>query len=266
MRLRLPLYQVDAFTDRPFHGNPAAVVPLERWLPDKTLQAIAAENNLSETAFLVPREDGWDLRWFTPRIEVELCGHATLASARIVFDRLAEGSDEARFHTRSGELGVRADGADLVLDFPACPPTPCEAPAGLVDALGGSPREFLTSSLYDLVIYGSEAEVREVVPDERALLAHEKMGVIISAPGDEVDFVSRFFAPRVGILEDPVTGSAHCVSTPYWAKRLGRPRLRARQISERVGDLVCEDRGERVSIAGRAVVYLEGEINVDTSQ
>ncbi len=264
--MRLPLYQVDAFTTRPFGGNPAAVCPLPRWLPDATLQGIALENNLSETAFLVERPagvGGFELRWFTPGVEVELCGHATLASALVVFERLRPGSDTVAFETRrSGTLTVTRDGELLVMDFPAQPGAPLEPPAGLVAALGGAPREVRRSVHSDLVAYDTEAEVRALRPDEHGLLAHDALGVIATAPGDQADFVSRFFAPRAGVFEDPVTGSAHCVSTPYWAERLGRERLTARQVSARGGELVCTLRGDRVSIAGHALLVLEGTLTL----
>lgn len=263
MPTELPIFQVDAFSSRLFGGNPAAVVPLDAWLEDATMQSIALENNLSETAFLAARGDDFDLRWFTPKLEVDLCGHATLASARVVFDHLRPGTSEVCFHTRSGELRVRARGSLLEMDLPAHPPEPCATSPALVAAVGGQPTEVLSSSLYDLVVYASEAEIRTLAPEASALMQLDAKAVIVTAPGEDVDFVSRFFAPRAGVYEDPTTGSAHCVSTPYWARRLGRPRLRARQISARVGDLECEDRGDRVSIAGEAVQYLEGRIRVE---
>jgi predicted PhzF superfamily epimerase YddE/YHI9 len=261
--MRIPIYQVDAFTDRVFGGNPAAVCPLESWLPDETLQAIAAENNLSETAFVVAREDGaYDLRWFTPLLEVDLCGHATLASALVVFEHLRVGTEAVTFWTKSGALDVIRRGALLEMDFPSQPGEACDPPAGLVNAMGGSVAEVLRSVHYYLVAYGAESEVRSLTPDEAGLRSLDLLGVIATAPGDDVDFVSRFFAPKAGIYEDPVTGSAHCVSVPYWADRLGRTDLRARQISTRVGELSCTHRGARVAIAGNAVMYLEGEITL----
>jgi len=259
--MRIPIYQVDAFTERPFGGNPAAVCPLERWLADEKLQAIAAENNLSETAFFVPRDDDFELRLFTPALEVDLCGHATLAAGKVVLDRLRPGSEVVRFHTKSGELAVHRRGELFELDFPSQPGEPFES-ATLVEAMGGAPTELLRSVHYDLLAYASEADVRALEPVEAGLLAHDKLGVIATAPGLEVDFVSRFFAPRAGVFEDPVTGSAHCVLTPYWAERLGRNELSARQISRRVGELLCTQDGERVRIAGGAVLYLEGEITL----
>jgi len=261
--MKLPLHHVDAFADRLFSGNPAAVCPLERWLPDDLLHAIAAENNLSETAFLVPRGDDFELRWFTPTVEVDLCGHATLAAGDVVFRRLRPGTSSVRFHSRkAGVLGVTRHGDELALDFPARPPAPCDPPRGLVDALGGAPREVLASTRDFLVVYGSEREVAALVPAMAPLAALGPAGVIVSARGEQCDFVSRFFAPGAGIDEDPVTGSAHCVLTPYWARVLGKSELAARQISARGGSLRCTLRGERVEIAGRVVPYLEGTITV----
>ncbi|MCZ6597194.1 MAG: PhzF family phenazine biosynthesis protein, partial [Planctomycetota bacterium] len=244
---------------------------LERWLDDATLQAVAAENNLSETAFLVARpsesdeaDGGYDLRWFTPSVEVPLCGHATLAAAHVVFRRLEPTLERVRFHSKSGPLEVERDGELLALDFPSHPPGPCNPPPGLVDALGHPPAELLRG-LYYLAVYASEQEVAALAPDFGALRRIEGSEVIATAPceaGGDVDFVSRFFAPGVGIDEDPVTGSAHCTLTPYWSKRLGKVALRARQISARGGELTCEDRGERVRIAGQAVLVIEGELTL----
>ena len=262
----IALYQIDAFTDRLFSGNPAAVCPLENWLPDSVMQRIAAENNLSETAFFVPREgaDGdqaFELRWFTPAVEVPLCGHATLATAFVIATILAPGTERMRFETRSGQLEVTRRGDLFAMDFPARPPEPVATSPGLTAALGRAPRELLAASSY-LAVFADEAEVAALAPDMTAIAALDRDGVIVTAAGREVDFVSRYFAPAAGIPEDPVTGSAHCVLTPYWAKRLGRDSLHARQISARGGELFCEDRGERVTVAGRAVRYLEGRIFV----
>jgi PhzF family phenazine biosynthesis protein len=266
--VKLPIYQIDAFASAVFAGNPAAVCPLERWLPDATMQSIAAENNLAETAFFVPRAGGdgragveYDLRWFTPEAEIDLCGHATLASAHVVFTRLAPGAQGVTFHSKSGPLIVKREGAMLVLDFPSRPPTRCDAPAGLVEALGTTPAE-VWSSRDVMVVLDSEHAVRGLSPSFDRTRALNLFGLIVTAPGREVDFVSRFFAPSVGIPEDPVTGSAHCTLVPYWAKRLGKTRLTARQVSVRGGELLCEDRGERVSIGGRVALYLEGTIAV----
>ncbi|WP_164008298.1 PhzF family phenazine biosynthesis protein [Pyxidicoccus trucidator] len=258
--MRLPLFQVDAFTSRVFGGNPAAVCPLEAWLPDADLQAIALENNLSETAFFVREADGFRLRWFTPTQEVDLCGHATLAAAWVLFQRWEVGLERVEFASRSGPLVVtqEADGW-LTLDFPSRPPTPCLAPIGLVEALGAAPRE--TFSSRDLMaVFDSEEEVLALRPDMARLAALNTFAVVPTAPGKDVDFVSRFFAPRAGVPEDPVTGSAHCSLVPYWAKRLGKTSLTARQVSARGGELRCEERGSRVRISGQAALYLEGFI------
>ena len=262
--MQLPLYQVDAFTDWVFHGNPAAVVPLDEWLPDAVLQGIAAENNLAETAFFVPRGpqgDGYHLRWFTPEVEVRLCGHATLASAFVVFQFLQPELRSVVFESKSGPLTVNREGPLLTLDFPALPARPCETPPALVEALGATPQAVLLSRDY-LVVYESEAQVRDLAPRLDRLRFDEALGVIVTAPGTDCDFVSRFFAPGAGVPEDPVTGSAHCTLTPYWSERLARKSLHARQVSRRGGELWCEDCGERVRISGHAVLYLEGRIRI----
>lgn len=260
--MRLRLFQVDAFTDRVFGGNPAAVCPLSSWLDDSVLAAIAAENNLSETAFFVEMGDAFELRWFTPQAEVELCGHATLASACIIA-RLQPDRTTLRFHTRqAGVLTVERDDQGFVLDFPSRPPVPVAVPAGLPEALGGVEVEQMLRAHKNLAVLADEAAVRRVAPDFAFLRAMEGDGLIVSAPGREVDFVSRYFAPHLGIDEDPVTGSAHCTLTPYWSARLGKPRLHARQVSYRGGDVGCELAGDRVRLSGRAVLYLEGEIEI----
>ncbi|NVO30392.1 PhzF family phenazine biosynthesis protein [Hymenobacter lapidiphilus] len=263
----LPLYQVDAFSDRPFAGNPAAVCPLTEWLPDATMLAIAAENNLAETAFFVPKAEldhEYEIRWFTPTVEVELCGHATLASAHVLYRHLNFQQPEIVFHSKSGPLRVsRAESGMLTLDFPARPPQPLPRhPSGLVDGLGATPLALLAGP--DLVcVFASEAEVRALRPNQARLAEVEFRGVIATAPGSgEIDFVSRFFGPRVGVPEDPVTGSAHTTLVPYWAERLGKTTLHARQVSARGGDLWCELRGERVLMSGHAVTYLKGEIEL----
>ncbi len=257
----IPIYQVDAFASEVFKGNPAAVCPLEDWLPDQTLQAIAAENNLSETAFLVARGSDYDLRWFTPAAEVDLCGHATLGSAYVIANRLRPGADSIRFHTRSGILTVTRQGESFTLDFPALKRERAPDDPEVAAALGAAPVE-IWQSMDLMAVFQSEADVRGLRPDLTKVAALKTRGVIATAPGGECDFVSRFFAPQSGIPEDPVTGSAHCISTPYWAQRLGKSKLTARQISKRGGELFCEDRGDRVRIAGRAVLYLEGTIRV----
>jgi PhzF family phenazine biosynthesis protein len=262
MALELPIYQVDAFADAVFGGNPAAVVVLRDWLPDSVLQAIAAENNLAETAFLVAENGGYALRWFTPTIEVDLCGHATLASAAIVFEFLKPASRHVVFATRTaGRLTVthRADGL-LEMDFPARPAEPVASLPGLAEALGAEPREMLANGML-LALFDHADEVAALAPDFRKLAALPYFGVIATAPGmDGYDFVSRFFAPQAGIDEDPVTGSAHCALAPFWSRRLGRKSLVGRQISARGGTIHVQDCGSRVLITGRARLYLEGRI------
>lgn len=261
--MRLPMYIVDAFTDRRFAGNPAAVVPLESWLPDATMQSIAAENNLSETAFFVPAGDGYELRWFTPASEIDLCGHATLGTAFVLATHLKDPRDPYLFHTRqAGTLRVTRDGPLFVLDFPARPAVPVNEPTPWLAALGGpKPREVLVSRDH-VVVYDRAEDVRALTPDFKALGRHDRK-IIVTAPGEDgIDYVLRFFAAPVGIDEDPVTGSAQCTLIPYWAARLGRERLEARQLSRRGGALTGTLAGERVLIGGRAVAYLEGFITV----
>jgi PhzF family phenazine biosynthesis protein len=261
-----PFFWIDAFTDRVFAGNPAGVVPLERWLPDEVMQRIAFENGLSETAFFVRTGPGeFHLRWFTPATEVDLCGHATLASAHVLFRELGQPGNTVTFASRSGALPVRRQADDkLELDFPARPTTePGEAPPALLRGLGLAPERIFRAPSRWLCVYPLPADVRNLQPDH-ALLAQVTPGrILVTAPGDgDCDFVSRFFAPDVGVPEDPVTGSAHCTLAPYWAARLGRTQLHARQVSARGGELWCELRGDRVGIAGRAVTYLRGTLGV----
>jgi len=272
----IPIYQVDAFASQVFAGNPAAVCPLEAWLPDALMQAIALENNLSETAFVVKRGAGaerdgaeYDLRWFTPAHEVDLCGHATLGSSYVIANQLDAGATEIKFHTRSGLLTVTRDGEIYTLDFPVLPSTRIDDDSAIAravaqavaGALGAAPLE-LWDQMDMMAVFGSEAEVAALVPDMNKVAALDTRGVIATAPGDTCDFISRFFAPRAGIPEDPVTGSAHCITTPYWAAQLGKNRMSARQISARGGALDVELRGERVRISGRVVPYMEGRIRV----
>ncbi len=257
----IPIYQVDAFASEVFKGNPAAVCPLEAWLPDETLQAIAAENNLSETAFLVERGDDFDLRWFTPASEVDLCGHATLGSAYVIANNLKPGADAMRFHTRSGVLTVVREGESFTLDFPVLKRERLADDPEVAAALGAAPLE-IWESMDLMAVFRGEADIRAMAPDMAKVAALNTRGVIVTAPGEACDFVSRFFAPRHGIPEDPVTGSAHCITTPYWSQRLGKTKMTARQISKRGGDLVVEDKGERILISGRAAPYLEGRIRV----
>jgi PhzF family phenazine biosynthesis protein len=260
--MQLPIFQVDAFTLELFSGNPAAVVPMEAWLTDEQMQNIAAENNLSETAFFVKEGNSYRLRWFTPTVEVDLCGHATLASAHVLFEEMDFTGDEIVFKTRSGLLSVIKEGDQLVMNFPTDEMPQKEAPDVLFRALGIKK----TSKTYKtddwMVVLNSEEEVASLQPDIRMLSEVEARGLIVTAPGDNVDFVSRFFAPKSGVDEDPVTGSAHTKSTPYWSKQLNKNELSARQISKRGGNLTCRMKGDRVDILGQAVTYLKGEISV----
>ena len=267
--MQLPIYQADAFTSELFKGNPAAYVPLTRWLDDQLMQQIAAENNVAETAFTVPAGNGFELRWFTPGEEVPLCGHATLVTAHLLWTELGCTDDALHFFTRSGELIVRRDGALLALDFPA--QTNSEIPLGeeYASALGAQPLralEVVGSKDQLLVEFGSAAEVAELSPDMRAVAALPYKGLICTAPGKgsefDCDFVSRFFAPAIGIDEDPVTGSAHTRLVPFWAQKFDKTRLSARQISARGGALDCELQGERVIMRGHATTYLRGQISV----
>ncbi|MDI6764389.1 MAG: PhzF family phenazine biosynthesis protein [Thermodesulfobacteriota bacterium] len=261
--MKIPLYQVDAFTSQVFAGNPAAVCLLDRWVDDSILQAVAAENNLSETAFWVRNAQGFDLRWFTPVTEVALCGHATLASAFVLFSCQKWPGEQIRFQTRkSGELVVTRRDDLFEMDFPAKPAHPQAPPAGLNQALRVTPQEVLGSAEDLLVVLDSEKTIKAVQPDFVALERVACRGTIITARGDRSDFVSRFFAPRVGIPEDPVTGSAHCVLVPYWAGVLRKNDLHAFQVSKRGGELFCKQAGERVKISGKAVLYMEGTITI----
>jgi PhzF family phenazine biosynthesis protein len=258
--MRIPLYQVDAFADRPFAGNPAAVCPLDAWLPEERMQAIAAENNLSETAYFVPEGDGFRLRWFTPAVEIDLCGHATLASAYVLYRHLGYARERVRFETmKAGALTVTPDGDRFALDFPSRPPGPVDTPPGFAEALGAQPSAVMAARDY-LAIFDDEAQVRALAPDMAALARLDKFAVIVTAPGKDCDFVSRFFAPAKGVPEDPVTGSAHCTLIPYWAERLGKTTMRARQLSARGGTVHCVHRGDRVTIAGHAALFMKGEI------
>jgi len=260
--MELPLYRIDAFTDRMFGGNPAGVVPLSRWLPDATMQAIGAENNQAETAFFVSDGEGFKLRWFTPTVEADLCGHATLGSAYVISEFMQPGRTNMWFDTRSGRLTVTREGDLFTLDLPLRPASPVEEPA-VGAALGAPPRELLASVSY-LAVFDTWDDVARLKPDLAAVAALKLDGVFVTAPGrDGIDYVARYFAPGAGIPEDPATGSSHCILMPYWAKRLGRKRLRARQISQRVGDFDCELTADRVKIGGRAICNMRGSIFVD---
>jgi PhzF family phenazine biosynthesis protein len=260
--MSLQIFQVDAFTDEPFAGNPAAVVPLTEWLPDALMQKIAAENNLAETAFFVKNDGRYDIRWFTPTVEVNLCGHATLASAYVIFNELKAESDFVQFHShRSGEMAVGKQGDRLVLDFPAYPVTEIEQSDEVAKAVGAIPvKMWETQGNMVMLLLESESDVRELAPDMQAVAQLPYDEVIATAPGDDADFVSRMFAPRIGIPEDPVTGAIHCSLIPFWAEKLVKNEMFARQVSERGGNLYCELAGRRVRIGGNAALYLKGEI------
>jgi len=259
--MKIPIYQIDAFTEKIFEGNPAAVCPLEKW-PDKSLmQHIAAENNLSETAFFVKEEEGYRLRWFTPTIEVELCGHATLATAHVIFNFFNYKEEYIHFFTKSGRLSVRQDEGMMKMNFPARFPEEVPAPEDLLLGLDAKPIKVLKDMNY-LAVFGREDEVRDLKPIFRVLSRISYAGVICTAPGKNHDFVSRYFAPYAGIDEDPVTGSTHTTLTTYWAKELGKSNLVARQISKRGGTLYCKDLGDRTEVGGKTVLYLKGEIEV----
>jgi PhzF family phenazine biosynthesis protein len=260
--MKLPLYQIDAFASRVFAGNPAAVCPLESWLPDATMLAIAAENNLAETAFFCREKGGYRIRWFTPKVEVELCGHATLASGCLLLSRLTPDADAVVFDSLSGPLRVTRKGRAFALDFPARPAKPAALAEDLARALSARPSEFLQAGKRGFAVYDSAAQIRALAPDMAALAHLAPDGMAVTAPDSEYDFVSRFFAPSKGIPEDPVTGSTHTTLIPYWAERLGKTSLRAAQLSARGGELQCRLAGDRVEIAGEAVLYLEGQIHL----
>ena len=262
--MKLPIYQVDAFADQPFTGNPAAVCPLETWLPDSQMQAIAEENNLAETAFFVREGSGHRIRWFTPAVEVDLCGHATLAAAHILWSELGWQSERIEFESRSGVLSVQRKSGRIELDFPAEACEPCDIPPALLDGLGVEPRACYFNQDY-LVVLHSEEAVRTVVPNIHALSKLVARGIIITAAAQDYDFVCRFFGPAVGIEEDAVTGSAFTKLVPYWADKLGKSSFAARQVSPRGGDVWCELDHDRVRIAGTAVTFLSGEINIAQS-
>jgi PhzF family phenazine biosynthesis protein len=261
--MRTPIYQVDAFTTRRFAGNPAAVMPLQSFPADAVMQTIAMENNLSETAFLVREDEDYRLRWFTPELEVPLCGHGTLASAAVVLERLDPKRSQVVFHTKSGALTVRRSGTGYVMDFPARPAEQCPAPQGLAGALGAEIKEVWVNSFNYLAVLASAEVVRGLEPDAAAVSRIDRPGIIVTAAGDEdYDFVSRYFAPQKGITEDPVTGAAHCMLTPYWAQRLGKTSFRAFQASPRGGEVLCRLKGERVELEGSCVFYMEGAAEI----
>lgn len=257
--MRIRQYQVDAFATRVFEGNPAAVCPLEAWLDDRLLLAIANENNLSETAFFVPSERGFHLRWFTPISEVDLCGHATLAAAHVIFEILSYNKKQIVFETRSGDLVVESADGLLTMNFPLSMPSSCPIPDGLVEGLGHTPVDVLAAEDY-IAVFDNEEIVRSLLPNLSKLQELDRRGVIVTAPGREVDFVSRFFAPKLGVPEDPVTGSAHCELAPYWAARIGKNSMQARQVSKRGGNLRCLVQDNRVILSGSAVTFMTAEI------
>ena len=261
--MRTPIFQIDAFATRRFEGNPAAVMPLDHFLEDAVLQAIAAENNLAETAFLVREGGDYRLRWFTPITEVPLCGHATLASSAVVMERLEPGRRRVTFHSASGPLTVSRTDAGYIMDFPARPSELVATPPGLAEALGVTPIEVVADRFNYLALLETAQVVRELSPDIAAIARLDRSGVIVTASGDGVhDFVSRYFAPAKGIPEDPVTGGAHCTLTPYWANRLNKTVFRAYQASRRGGEITCRLAGDRVELGGTCVFYLEGEVEI----
>jgi len=257
--MKLPIFQIDAFTSHSFGGNPAAVIPLSDWLAEDVLQAIAEENNLSETAYVVGGNGHYELRWFTPAVEVDLCGHATVAAAWVIRNELNDLSDLICFESRSGELQVRFNGTQVELNFPAQPGEACATDILFEQAFGIVPEGVMASADY-MVLFENQQQIEALQPDFSVLKQLDRRGVICTAPGDQVDFVSRWFGPNVGVDEDPVTGSAHCALTPYWAERLGKSCLSARQLSARGGELECEINGDRVLIRGNAVKYMQGQI------
>ena len=259
----ITIFQVDTFTTELFSGNPAAVCELESWLPDQKMQSIAMENNLSETAFFVKQAEDFFIRWFTPTVEIPLCGHATLASAHVLWQELSLSEKMIRFHTKTGDvLSVFCDNDIIKMDFPSYGPSENDQDLEVIGAaLGVRPIAFL-ASMYGLAVFENEEDILNVEPNTSALARLNYDGIIVTAPGDRVDFVSRFFAPKFGIPEDPVTGGAHCELIPFWSSRLGKKDLIARQLSKRGGELYCYDRGDRVTIGGRAVTYLRGELRV----
>ena len=259
--MKLNIYQIDAFAKKPFEGNPAAVVPLLQWLPDNIMQAIAEENNLAETAFFVPSNNGFAIRWFTPKKEIALCGHATLAAAFVLNQYLNYSQDVVEFESQSGVLRVRKLNNDYQLDFPNQPPRKCDIPPVLVEALGAKPSACYAAE--DLIaVFENEQQIQDINPDEKLLAQLPLRGVIVTSAAKDYDFVARFFAPKYGIPEDPVTGSAYTQLTPYWANRLDKTELSAKQLSKRGGELHCALNDERVMITGSAVSYMVGEITL----
>ena len=261
--MKLDIYQIDAFAEKQFEGNPAAVIPLKEWLPKSVMQAIAGENNLADTAFFVPTETGFHIRWFTPSEEVKLCGHATLASAYVLFNFLDYKEKNISFDSLSGTLLVSKNENLLTLDFPAQPPVSCGTPASLATGLGKAPKECLKRADY-IAVFENEMDVLSIEPDHHSLKQLDLRGVIATAPSSEFDFIARFFAPKLDIPEDSVTGSAYTQLMPYWSKKIGKSQLHAKQVSSRGGKLFCELEGDRVLISGSAVLYMIGQIEIQT--
>ena len=261
--MELTLYQIDAFASKPFEGNPAAVCQLDEWLPDEIMQSLAEENNLSETAFFIPTGNGFHIRWFTPTSEVDLCGHATLATAYVLFNILGHKSNKVEFNSKSGILTVTKDDEWLVMDFPAQPPVLCDIPKEIVKAFDIAPIEYLNSEYY-IVVFAREIYSELSNPDFEQLKKLDLRGVIITAKSSRYDFIARFFAPKYGVPEDPVTGSAYTQLAPYWASRIGPKRFNVKQVSSRGGELSCEISGNRILISGKAIKYLEGKIKIET--
>ena len=258
--MKIPIFQIDTFTNKLFSGNPAAVCPLNEWLPDDQLLSIAAENNLSETAFFVKQKGAYTLRWFSPVTEVDLCGHATLAAGFVILNHITPLKEYVDFFTKSGRLSVKRKGKFLTMSFPRRDPTLCKAPVGLINSLGIKPKKFFVSHRDYMALYDTEDDIKSISPDMYALKNIDRLGIIVTAVGKESDFVSRFFAPKAGIPEDHVTGSAHCTLVPYWAKQLRKTRLHAVQLSKRGGELFCELQDRNVIITGEAKLYLSGDI------
>lgn len=263
LKMQLPIFQVDAFTDKIFGGNPAAVCPLENWLPDDVMQKIALENSVAETAFFIPMNDDFEIRWFTPEIEMDLCGHATLATAHVIARHLNSQLSSLKFYSKSGILNVTVENELLTMDFPSRKPEPSDVPQIIIDAFQVKPVEVLKSRDY-ILVFKTEEIIRSINPDQGILnqINLDPGGIVVTAIGNKVDFVSRFFTPQASIFEDPVTGSAHCSLIPYWSQKLEKKSMRALQLSSRVGKLNCIDLGERVLISGKAVTYLEGQISI----
>lgn len=259
--MKIPIFQVDAFTDHIFGGNPAAICVLTDWPEDRVMQNIAAENNLSETAFILERETFFDIRWFTPKVELDLAGHPTLAAAHVIFEVLKPGRTEVEFQSASGPLYVSKQESKITMDFPSRPAHPCKAPQALIEGLGAKPVEVLLARSH-LAVFETKEEILSIKPEMARLMELDSKGVIITSPGGDADFVSRFFHPKAGVPEDPVTGSAHCTLVPYWAAKLAKNELLARQLSDRTGVLWCSLEKGRVFLSGQAVMFLEGQISI----